>query len=98
MVGDVSEATEDGTLEHEAAKASGMVAMVDGGLHGVGDRIHHRIHGRYGVYHLLPWVEMQRRRRSLGELPLLFASAVWSVRADNVLEEKVSMDENDCPY
>ena len=33
-----------------------------------------------------------------GELPLLFASAMWSVRADNVLEEKVSMDENDCPY
>ena len=78
----------DGALEHEASKASDVVAAGDGDLHGVGDRIHHRIHERYGVCHLLPWVEMQRRRRSLGELPLLFASAVWSVRADNVLEEK----------
>ena len=71
MVGDVSEGTTDGALEHEAAKGSGVVAAGDDGLHGVGDRIHHRIHGRYGVCHLLPWVEMQRRQRSPGELPLL---------------------------
>jgi hypothetical protein len=38
-----------------------VVATVDGGLHHVSDRIDHGIHGRYGVCHLLPWVEMQRR-------------------------------------
>ena len=71
MVIDVMEGTADGALEHEAAKASGVVATVDGGLHCIGDGVDHGIHERYGVCHLLPWVEMQRRRRSPGELPLL---------------------------
>ena len=54
VVVDVAEGTTDGALEHEAEKASGVVATVDGVLHYVGDQIHHRIHGRYGVCHLLP--------------------------------------------
>ena len=87
MVVDVVEGTADGALEHEAAKASGVVATVDGGLHRVGDRINHGIHGRYGVRHLLPWVTatptkspVKSPANSLSFL-LLFASAVWSVHA-----------------
>ena len=54
VVGDVPEGTTDGALQHEAAKASGVVAMGDGILHDVGDGIDHRIHGRYMSRHLLP--------------------------------------------
>jgi hypothetical protein len=73
-----------------------MVSMNDGGLHSIGDGIDHRVHGRYGVQHLLPWVEMQQRRRSLGELPPSLPLSVSGVKAsvsDSVLEENVSMDE-----
>ena len=54
VLGDVSEGTVDGALQHEAAKASDVVVTGDGGLHGVGDGIDHRIHVRYGSRHLLP--------------------------------------------
>jgi hypothetical protein len=54
VVGDVPEDTVDGALEHVAAKATGVVATVVGGLYCVGDGINHGIHGRYGVGHLLP--------------------------------------------
>ena len=40
MVVDVPEGMADGALQHEAAKASGVVATVDGGLYCMGDRIH----------------------------------------------------------
>jgi hypothetical protein len=44
-----------GALEHEATKASRVVAAaVDNGLHRVGDGIHHRVHGRNRGRHLLP--------------------------------------------
>jgi hypothetical protein len=46
VVRDIPEGTADGALEREAAKASGVVATVDGGLHCVGDRVDHGIHGR----------------------------------------------------
>ena len=36
-VRDVPEDTADGTLEHEAAKAPGLVTTVGGGLHRIGD-------------------------------------------------------------
>ena len=48
-VRDVLEDSTDGALEHEAAKAPGLVTTMDGGLQRVGDRINHGIHGRYGV-------------------------------------------------
>ena len=69
MVMDVSKGTADGALQHEAKKASGVVATSDGGLHGIGDRVDHGVHGRYGCCHLLPWVVMQRRQRSPDEVP-----------------------------
>ena len=79
MVGDVPEGTADGALEHEAAKASGMVAAGDGGLHGVGDGIDHRIHGRYRSRHVVPLDAatpvMPSPANSLLSL-LLFASVV----------------------
>jgi hypothetical protein len=54
VVVDVTEGTADNTLEHEAMKASSVVSASDGSLHNIGDGIDHRIHGRYGVRHLLP--------------------------------------------
>jgi hypothetical protein len=93
MVMDVTEGTVDGTLEHEVAKASGVVATVDGGLHCFGDRIDHRIHGRCGVRHLLPWDEMQRCRRSPSPSFSYLCQRCRTSVADNVLEENVSMDE-----
>ena len=36
-----------------AAEASGGLATVDCRLDGVGDGVHHGIHGRYGVSHVL---------------------------------------------
>ena len=69
VVGEIPEGTTDGALQHEAVKASGVVAVGDGGLHSVGDRVDHGVHGRYGCCLLVPWVEMQLRRQSTGELP-----------------------------
>jgi hypothetical protein len=54
VVGDVTKDTADNALEHVAAKATGVVATVDGGLHCVGDGVDHGIHGRNGMGHLLP--------------------------------------------
>ena len=103
MVGDVPEGTADGALEHEAAKASGVVATVDGGFHCVDDRIHHRIHGRYRVCHLLPWETATPAKSSVSfpanSLSFLFCLSASAVKGvDNVLEEKVSIDENACLY
>jgi hypothetical protein len=54
VLGDVPKDTADGALEHVAAKATGVVATVDGRLHCVGDGVDHGIHGRNGMGHLLP--------------------------------------------
>jgi hypothetical protein len=54
VVGDVPEGTANGALELEVAKASGVVATVDGGLHCVDDGVDQGVHGWYGVCHLLP--------------------------------------------
>jgi hypothetical protein len=75
VVGDVLEGTADGALEHETAKTSNMVATVDGGLHYVGDRVNHGIHGRYGVRHLLPWVTVMPVKSPVNSLFSLGFSA-----------------------
>jgi hypothetical protein len=52
---DVAKDAANSALEDEVANATGVVvAMDDGGFNSIGDRIHHGIHGRYGVCHLLP--------------------------------------------
>jgi hypothetical protein len=54
VVADVAEGSADGALEDEATNASRVgVATDDGRFNGVGDGVNHRIHGRYGVGHLL---------------------------------------------
>ena len=40
-------------LQHVAAAASGGLATVECRLDGIGDGVHHGIHGRYGVSHVL---------------------------------------------
>jgi hypothetical protein len=95
---DVPKDTANNALYHEVANASGLVATVDGGLHSVGDRVHHRVHGRYGVGHLLPWVRTTLGRfptNSLSGVPLpLFAQLVRTECAITYYEWK-SESESD---
>ena len=83
MVGDVPEGTANGALEHEVAKASGMVATMDGGLHRVGDRINHGVHGRYGVCHHLPW-ETATPAKSSAKFPANSLSFLFCLSASAV--------------
>jgi hypothetical protein len=82
-----------------------MVATVDGGLHCIGDGVDHHIHGRYGVCHLLPWVEMQRHRRTPSPSFSASQRQRWSVQIMCQMKSGrckwpmyVSIDEERCIY
>ena len=57
MVGDVPKDTAAGTLQHVAAKASGGLTMVDGGLYYTCDGVDHGIHRQV----FLQWSFLLRR-------------------------------------
>jgi hypothetical protein len=87
VVVDVTEGTADSTLEHEAMKASGVVSASDGSLHGVSDEIDHRIHGRYGVHHLLTY-ETVTSAKSLTSSPVNSLSFLFCILALTVKSER----------
>jgi hypothetical protein len=63
---DVAECTADDTQQHEAANTSDVASVSDGSLNSVGDRVHHRVHGRHRVGHLYLGVGC----RDSGESPM----------------------------
>ena len=68
---DVPKNATNRALQHVAAEASGGLATVECRLDGIGDGVHHGIHGRYGVSHvLLPCSSPTRSPASVsGERP-----------------------------
>ena len=99
---DVPKNATNRALQHVAAETSGGLATVECRLDGVGDGIHHGVHRRYGVSHvLLPCSSPTRSpasvsderpcrgRRDQSTAFLLFPVGVSGERVrDNVLSEK----------